>query len=199
MADENKEEQGQEQPKEQEQSKSSGEEKTAGFGLYTWLIMATVVAAGITGGFALAQLVASTGGSAATASETQEGTISEDDPLSAMISTSAQEDNFWYFPLETVVANLDEPGVTRHVRVTVTLEVSSMLDETMGTEFLQKKQVVLTDYLTTYLAGLTLEGARGSRSRNRMKNEIKDNFNILLFPDSKPLINNVLTSDFAVD
>ena len=56
--EEQNEEQKEEQNEEQEQATEVKEGQSSGFTLYTWLILAGIVIAGATGGFALSQLLA---------------------------------------------------------------------------------------------------------------------------------------------
>jgi len=99
---------------------------------------------------------------------------------------------------EPVIASLDEPGVTRMIRVTVILEIAPDLDQITGKEFLMEKTVYMRDWLQTYLCGLNLDQVRGSTNQARIKVDIKENFNEILFPDSKGLVNRVMLRDFAI-
>ena len=63
----------------------------------------------------------------------------------------------WPFELQPITANLNEPGATRMIQVTVVMELSAEMDETKGREFLEGKVIHLRDWLQTYLAGLNLE------------------------------------------
>jgi len=103
----------------------------------------------------------------------------------------------WSFELEPVIANLDEPGVTRYVRVTLILEMNPAFDESQGAAMLEEKKALLRDWLTIYLAGCTLEETRGSKNLVRIKAEIRDAFNDYLFK-SKPMIESILLKEFAV-
>jgi flagellar basal body-associated protein FliL len=58
--------------------------------------------------------------------------------------------------------------------------------------------MLLRDWLTTYFAGLSLEDVRGSRNLNRIKRDVQDQFNELLFPGTKPFVRQVLFREFAV-
>jgi flagellar basal body-associated protein FliL len=64
--------------------------------------------------------------------------------------------------------------------------------------FLDEKKVILQDWLTTYLAGLSLENVRGTKNLTRIKNEIRDQFNRLLFESEKPYVERILIKEFAV-
>ena len=104
----------------------------------------------------------------------------------------------WYYSLEPVVANLDVPDVTRYVRATLILEISPDLDEKEGLVFLDEKKPILTNWLTVYLASLSIDDIRGESSLKRIQAQILDAFNEKLFPDSKPKIKHILFKEFAV-
>jgi flagellar basal body-associated protein FliL len=151
---------------------SSGDKQAAarGKGLFLWLILAIVVLAGGVGGFALSVMMA---GSAPAEPNTAQAAPAEPafDPLLAKTDT---QKSWLYSKMDSIVANLDEPGVTRYVRVSVILELSPKLDSINGEIFLEEKKVLLQDWMTTYLAGLSLEDVRGSRNLNRIKQEVLD-------------------------
>lgn len=104
----------------------------------------------------------------------------------------------WYYDLDPVVANLNEPGVTRYVRATFTLEISSEIDEKKGTDFLNEKKPVLINWLTVYLSSLGLNDIRGDKNLRSIQSRVCEAFNEILFPDSKPHIEHVLIKEFPV-
>ena len=108
------------------------------------------------------------------------------------------EGSWIYEKMDPIVANLDEPGVSRFVRVTVILEMNKNIDIDGGMAFLDEKKIVLQDWMTTYLAGLSLEDVRGSRNLTRIKQEVLEHFNQILFDQGKPYIDRVLFKEFAV-
>jgi flagellar basal body-associated protein FliL len=110
---------------------------------------------------------------------------------------AAKEDS-WYYNLEPVVANLDEPGATRYVRAALTLEMSPEISAEKGAAFLEQKKPLLTNLLTIYLAGLNIEATRGDKNLKRIQTDICDTFNERLFPNGKPLIKRILIKEFAV-
>ncbi len=195
-----------EEKKEQESKEDTkpkaDDKKSTGIGLFTWLILAAVVVAGLAGGFALAQLLAGTGSASSQqpqAKETQPDDGSpENKAISDMLVDKPKGENLWPYDLEPVIANLDEPGVTRYARVTITLQLDPQMDQEKGTAFLEGKKPVLIDWLTTYIAGLSLERVRGTRNLSRIKKEVRDSFNELLFPQGKPLIRDILFKEFAI-
>lgn len=162
----------------------------------TWFILAAVIVAGSTGGFALSKLVS---GPIPANANGQQNSGPAADPLDAILASEQQGQASWLFEeMEPVLANLDEPGVSRYVRVLVSLEVSPELDQEKGNLFLTDRKVILRDWLTTYFAGLSLEDVRGSRNHTRIKEEVQDQFNQILFPNSRPFIRRVLFKEFAV-
>ncbi len=166
-------------------------------GLFFWLILAAVVVACATGGFALSQLLGGQDISAAAKPNTP--SPAQEKGFEDLLAEQVNGNSPWiYDAMEPVLANLDEPGVTRYVRVTISLEVSPKLDQEKGKAFLEQRTMILRDWLTTYFAGLSLEDVRGSRNLNRIKRDVHEQFNRLLFPDSKPYIRQVLFKEFAV-
>jgi len=107
-------------------------------------------------------------------------------------------DQVWYYNLQPVVANLDEPGVKRYVRATLTLAISSDMDQKKGVAFLDDKRPLLTNWLTIYLASLGIEDIRGDNNLRRVQSQILDTFNQKLFPDAKPQLQGILFREFAV-
>ncbi len=181
-----------------EDKEKTGSPSAGGPGLLSWLILGAVVAAGATGGFALSQLLGGQDNAAIPKSNgTPENNVKTFDEVLAQQAANGASP--WiYDAMEPVLANLDEPGVTRYVRVSISLEISPELDPEKGTVFLEQRAMVLRDWLTTYFAGLSLEDVRGSRNLNRIKRDVQDQFNQLLFPDAKPFIRQILFREFAV-
>jgi len=104
----------------------------------------------------------------------------------------------WYYDLEPVVANLNEPGVTRYVRATLTLEFSNNFDQKHGMTFLEQKKPYLKHLLTLYLANQTIEALRGEKNLKRIQAEVLDSFNEHLFPDARLQLTRILFKEFAI-
>ncbi|MFC1633495.1 flagellar basal body-associated protein FliL [Planctomycetota bacterium] len=104
----------------------------------------------------------------------------------------------WYYDLDPVVANLNEPGVTRYVRATFILEMNSEIDKKKGAGFLDEKKPIMINLLTVYLSSLGLEDIRGDKNLRSIQSYVCGAFNESLFPDSKPQIKHVLIKEFAV-
>jgi len=184
--------------KTQEDSKpeKADEKSSSGGGMLQWIIMAVVVAVCAGAGFGLGRLFAAfrTPG---VAEPPQQNEPAQAEYLKTDGSTAGSEKN-WYHDLEPVVANLDEPGVTRYVRATLTLEISSEVDKKKGIALLEEKKPLLTNWLTIYLASQTLEDTRGEKNLKRIQSQILDVFNEKLFHNTKPQIKRILLKEFAV-
>jgi flagellar basal body-associated protein FliL len=104
----------------------------------------------------------------------------------------------WYYELDSVIANLNEPGVTRYVRVGLTLEISDAMSEKDGVLFLDQKKPVMKHWLTLYLSNQTIEDMRGEKNLTRMQTQISSLFNDGLFPGAPPRIVRVLFKEFSI-
>lgn len=196
MADEEKKEAPKEAPAAAPEAAGKSAEDGPAFGLVTWLILGGIILAGATGGFALSMLLAGGGQQAGVPDEIAAEEVNPVKDFNTMIAD--QGGKAWHYDLETVIANLDEPGVTRYLRATITVELSAEMDLEQGMLFMDEKSLELRDWLTTYFAGLSLERIRGTRNLSRIKKEVRDHFNEILFPESKPFVKSIFLKDFAV-
>lgn len=176
-------------------------EKTPGNSLVLWIILGGVVIVSAGGGYGAAKLFA--GSSAQPRTEAEQSPSAESsEPAGGeeLLNTDKKpsEQGTWDIDLEPVIANLNEPGVTRYVRATLTLEMSAEANKEKTVQFIEDKTPAIRNWLTIYLAGLTLEDVKGSRNLKRVQARILDSFNELLFADSKPLIDQVLFKEFAI-
>jgi flagellar basal body-associated protein FliL len=167
----------------------------AGIGILVWAILAVIVVLCAASGFLLGRLFAEPDKAQTQSPQTDKADQPESTKMEDLTSDSK---NNWYYPLDPVVANLDVPGVTRYVRVTVILQISSALHREKAEKLLEDKKPILTNWLTIYLASLTLEDIRGDRNLKRIQSQILDAFNEKLFPDAKPQIKQILFKEFAI-
>lgn len=178
---------------EDSQDESSGQprQESKGFGVVTWIVMAVVTMGCAGSGFFLGRLFADPSPVEETPSSQPE---SDDEKI---VKTAGQEggpEKTWYYELDPVVANLNEPGGLRYVRATLILEVNSSVKG----DFLDGKKPVLINCLTIYLTSLTIKDATGKDNLKRIQSQILDLFNENLFPDAKPRIKNILIKEFPI-
>jgi len=186
-----------EQEQQEDSRTESGDKRTSGERLQ-WIIIAVVVIVGAGTGFGLGRLFGSSSTIQTDQSAKDGPTQAKDLKEDTTDSTGAQSKETWYYDLEPVVANLDSPGVTRYVRVTLTLEISFQINVKRCVALIEEKKPLLTNWLTIYLAGLTLEDIRGDKNLKRIQLEIVDALNEKLFPDAKPQVKRVLFKEFAI-
>ena len=189
--------QDQEAQKTQEKNKETEDDakKASPGGILPWIIIAVVVIVCAGAGFGLGRLFARPG--PPQPDQSQETQADPTEELKTDTPTTDTEKT-WYYDLEPVVANLDEPGVTRYVRATLTLEINASLDEQKTAPFLENRKPLLKNWLTIYLASLTVDDTRGDKNLKRIQSQILDAFNEKLFPDAKPQIKKILFKEFAV-
>jgi len=175
---------------EKEQTSSKG-------GMLQWIIMAVIVIVCAGSGLFLGRLFA--GSPPETIESPQEDAPAQtENPAPNDSTTEKDSKDVWYYPIGPVVANLNVPNVTRYVRATLTLEISTALEEKEGTKLLAKKMPVLTSWLYIYLSSLTLDDVTGDKNLRRIQSQILDAFNEELFPDAKPQIKKILFKEFPV-
>ena len=169
--------------------------KASAGGILPWIIIAVVVIVCAGAGFGLGRLFARPG-----PPQTDQPQENQADPTEQLKTDTPATDTekTWYYDLEPVVANLDEPGVTRYVRATLTLEINASLDQQKTVPFLENKKPLLKNWLTIYLASLTVDDTRGDKNLKRIQSQILDAFNEKLFPDAKPQVRKILFKEFAV-
>jgi flagellar basal body-associated protein FliL len=158
-----------------------------------WLIMLLAVAVCAGAGFLVGRLFGARGAAAASGAAKAPPSTTN---VEASISQAATG-RTWFHDLEPVVANLNEPGVTRYVRVSLTLEIGNGLEQKEGQALFEQKKPLLKHWLTLYLANQTLEDIRGENNLRRMQSQIADALNQGLFLDSKPRIVRILFKEWS--
>jgi len=183
--------------KKQENSKAAkNDQKSSGGGMLQWIIMAVIVVVCAGAGLGLGRLFGGTDTSETTEPSQQNQPTQTESPNTDDSKIDSQKG--WFYELEPVVACLDEPSATRYVRATLTLQFSSELDQKQGTDMLEERKPILTNWLSIYLAGLKIDDIRGERNQKRIQLQMLDAFNEKLFPDAKPQIRKILFKEFVV-
>ncbi|MHC4757463.1 MAG: flagellar basal body-associated FliL family protein [Planctomycetota bacterium] len=195
----------QEVPEEQEieQQEPKNEDKQSSSGMLFWIILVVVVAGSAGAGIGVGRIFARSKDK----SQTEQQTTPAPEPQQQLESdailaedTSENPKSWYYDPPESliIVANLNEPGVNRYVRMSLIMEVDPVVDQARGTAFLDEKKPVLVNYLTVYLSSLSIEDVRGDKNLKRIQTQIKDLLNEKLFPNAKPQIISILFKEFSI-
>jgi flagellar basal body-associated protein FliL len=195
-ADDKKQQEDVDDIEQQEDSKTEKNDKKVSGGILPWAIMFVVVVLFGIAGFTLGRFL--TGSHTPKTDEHSQ----EDEPAQVEYlraeGSATNSQRAWYYDLEPVVANLDEPGVTRYIRVFITLEISPKVDKVKGIAFFDEKRPVLTNCLNIYLASLNLDDIKGDRNLKRIQSQLLETFNEKLFPDTESQIKQILFKEFAI-
>lgn len=104
-----------------------------------------------------------------------------------------------FIPFGGQVVNINDQKLTRYLRVNLTIQMAAEdNDEAALTELVEKRKPILTDWLLRYLSDMQMEDIRGGVGQNRLKREIQNYFNTVLFPDGMKQIDNLLFEEFSI-
>ena len=185
--------------KEQKESAAEKGDKKSFIGRFLpWIIIAAVVVFCAGAGFGLGRSFAGSGAPEAAEAGPKPDESNQASDLAADNDSTNDSDKVWYYELDPVIANLNEPGVSRYVRASFTLEISAETDQEKGTAFLDEKKPILTDMLFVYLSGLSLKDIQGDKNLKSIQSRVRELLNERFFPDSKPQIKRVLIKEFPV-
>ena len=163
-----------------------------------WIIIAAVVMFCAGAGFGLGRLFADSGSREAAEAGQKPDESNQVQDLAADNDLTNDSEKVWYYEIDSVIANLNEPDVARYVRASFTLEISAEMDQEKGTAFLDEKKPILTDMLIVYLSGLSLKDIQGDKNLKSIQSRVRELLNERFFPDSKPQIKRVLIKEFPV-
>lgn len=180
---------------EQSAEATQSEERKSGGKLMSLLvpIVATLVFAG--GGFFVGRMFG-TRGNAQNVAAAEESGVQEE---AAEQKTSDEDaEAAWFFDMESIVANLNEPGVTRYVRIGLTLGIGEELSEKEGTLILEQKMPLLKNWLTLYVSNQTVADIRGEAKLRAAQDELARMFNTGLFGTGPQHIKQVLFKELSI-
>jgi flagellar basal body-associated protein FliL len=163
-----------------------------------WIMVGAIAVCCAGAGFSLGRLFAGGGSPGTDPADPNAGQSNLVDELAADNGSEGDYGDVWYYDMDPVIANLNEPGISRYVRASFTLEVSGEMDQEKGTAFFDSKKPVLTDMLFVYLSGLSLRDVQGDKNLKSVQSRIREIFNEKFFPDSKPQITRVLIKEFPI-
>jgi flagellar basal body-associated protein FliL len=160
-----------------------------------WLITALTVLVCAGAGFAAGRMFGARGKAQTASAAPETGNAEKSHGKS---KSGAESGEPWFYDIEPIVANLNEPGVTRYVRVALTLEVGNGMEPAAGKGVLDQKKPLLKHWLTLYLSNQTLEGIRGEKNLRQVQTQMTDTLNQGLFPNDKPRIVGVLFKELSI-
>ena len=180
--------------KKDKKAKEEGQEKKSAIKrLLPIIILVVVVGVCAGAGIGLGKILAGPSGEVVAKGEGDENLTGEE-----AVDLGNESKKFWYYDLEpAVVANLNEPGVTRYVSASLTLQMN-LENEKDTRAFLDEKTPILRNWLYIFLSGLCIEDIKGDKNLKSIQSQICDGFNKELFPNSKPQIKQILIREFPI-
>jgi flagellar FliL protein len=119
------------------------------------------------------------------------------DALSQPKKAEAPKNKHAAIPFDDVVVNLGEEKLNRYLRVKLMIAVEeSELQEV--TELVTKQKAFLKSWLICHLADQSSQEVTRRASVNRLRREICDHFNEMLYPNSEGKIVDILFDMFVV-
>ena len=181
--------------KKQTESNEKEAKKKSVFGkLLPWIIMFVVAGMCAGAGLGLGKILAGTGDETSSPDSSTTGQGAAENEL----DLSSESDKYWYYDLEPpVTAYLNNPGITRYVSASLTLQMVSAKEKEVR-EYLDEKKPILRNWLYVYLLSLKLENVQGDKNMKSIQTHICDSFNEELFPNQKPQIKQILIREFAI-
>ena len=111
------------------------------------------------------------------------------------------EDLATYVPFtedgDGIVVNLDGERMTRYLRIAFSMKIAKESEDEFRAK-LAEKMPPLRDWLINHLSVYSLEEIRGAAGQNRIRREIRDQFNTIMFPKGGDRIFEILFFEFAV-
>jgi flagellar protein FliL len=100
-------------------------------------------------------------------------------------------------PFGDIVVNLGEDRLNRFLRAKIMVAVEEN-DVKDVTELLTKQKAFLKSWLIGYLSDQSIADVTRKAGVNRLRREIREQFNAMLFPNGEELIVDVLFDEFVV-
>ena len=104
-----------------------------------------------------------------------------------------------FVPVGDIIVNLsEEPPEARQPGASKLILVVDASQEKPITELFAKNKAILKNWLISHLSDKTLAEVSGATGVNRLRREILEQFNAMLFPDGSEKIRDVLFEEFVV-
>ncbi len=100
-------------------------------------------------------------------------------------------------PFGDAVVNLGEERLTRYLRIKLILVVDHANEKAVNAVLAEQK-AFLKNWLISYLSDQSIQEVSRAAGVNRIRREVRDQFNAMLFADGSEKINDVLFDEFVV-
>lgn len=103
-----------------------------------------------------------------------------------------------YLHFDHLVVNLNEPNLVKTLMLEISIKTDAKFEAEVK-ETLDHERPVLKTWLTSHVADKSVEDIRGKVGINRLRREIQDNFNSLMFKDGHERIQDILFEEWHVE
>lgn len=104
-------------------------------------------------------------------------------------------DGPYFVPFGRIVANINEPLLAKYLSLEITVQTDAENEAEVKAAIELRKPILMT-WLAAHIADKTPEDIRGKVGVNRLRREIQDNFNSLLFTDGRERLQDILFEEF---
>lgn len=118
----------------------------------------------------------------------------EEEPKSPIPQPEEDQD---FVPFGEVVVNLDEARLSRYLRTSITLQVDKSKKEEIE-KLIEARKAILKNWMIGFLADMDMDQIRGAAGQNRIRRQIQDHLNTVLFDDGYDRIHDVLFEEFNI-
>ncbi len=94
-----------------------------------------------------------------------------------------------------IVANINEPLLAKYLSLEITVQTDAENEAEVKAAIELRKPILMT-WLAAHIADKTPDDIRGKVGVNRLRREIQDNFNSLLFTDGRERLQDILFEEF---
>lgn len=101
----------------------------------------------------------------------------------------------YFVPFGRIVANINEPLLAKYLSLEITVQTDAENEADVKAAIELRKPILMT-WLAAHIADKTPEDIRGKVGVNRLRREIQDNFNSLLFTDGRERLQDILFEEF---
>jgi len=105
-------------------------------------------------------------------------------------AVSATENTGPIVALEPFVVNLDEPGTSRYLKLTLQVEIAPKAEEALA-----KSKELVRDTILSYLSGLHVKDTLGAEAKDKIRKDLVARIGKLLGPDK---LHRMFFQDFVV-